>query len=972
MPRRTRALLPTKSLLALIAGTAAVFVIALLAYRAIESRSEAAAAVSHTNEVQRHLYRFTSLLKDAESGQRGYLLTGNERYLQPYELARSALPAELATLDRLTDESDAQQQTLEALSPLVTSKLAELADTIAKRRVGDVNTAVALVQTDRGELLMERIRVLVEEMIGHEQVLLATRTLAWERTVTSSSYVMFGGLGILFLMIVLIGYFASRDFRAVEAEAFIRRMQVQLGGELQGDLRLETLGEKALRVLTANVDASVAAIYVNEPEGLRRIAGHALEPTTARIRLGDTLAGQAAKDNRIVHLKELPEDYLRIGSTAGSTRARELMIIPASVDGNVQAVTELGFLHALDAVEREALTRVAESIAIGVRSARDRGRLVELLEETQLQSEEMQTQQEELRVTNEELEQQARVLQHSQAQLENQQAELAQINTQLEEQSQSLERQRDELTRGSAALQRSNEYKSQFLANMSHELRTPLNSSLILAKLLADNRKGNLDEEQIKFATTIYSAGNDLLTLINDILDLSKIEAGMLDVRLEQVSLAKLVDQLASTFEPVATQKQLTFEVQLAEGAPATIVTDPQRFQQILRNLIANALKFTERGGVTLLISGTPNGIELAVRDTGIGIAADQHAVIFDAFRQADGASTRKFGGTGLGLSISRDLARLLGGDLRVESAPDRGSTFTLTLPLQSAGTRPAPAMGIRQATRSLAPPPRTPLSDAPFPDDRARVDRSSRSLLVIEDDVSFARVLYDLSHELEFLSLIASTAEAGLALARQYLPSAIVLDVGLPDRSGLAVLDALKRDARTRHIPVHMVSATDYMRTALEMGAVGYALKPIQRTDLVTAIQTLEAKFTQKLRRVLIVEDDETLRESTAKLLEADDVETITAGTSAEALEHLKTSTFDCMVLDLSLPDRSGLELLEEMARGEDSAFPPVIVYTGRSLSAAEVHELERFSRSIIIKGARSPERLLDEVTLFLHQVES
>jgi CheY-like chemotaxis protein/signal transduction histidine kinase len=572
-------------------------------------------------------------------------------------------------------------------------------------------------------------------------------------------------------------------------------------------------------------------------------------------------------------------------------------------------------------------------------------------------------------------------LQLSQTQLENQQSELEEINAQLEEQTSSLERQRDELAQTGSELQRANSYKSQFLANMSHELRTPLNSSLILAKLLSENRDGNLTAEQIQFAQAIYTAGNDLLVLINDILDLSKIEAGMLDVRAEPLNIERVVGDLRSTFAPLVEQKALAFEVNIDAQVAPTIETDPTRLQQILRNLLSNAVKFTERGGVTLDITMSGEQIAFAVRDTGIGIPADQHESIFEAFRQADGSTNRKFGGTGLGLTISRDLARLLGGDLRVESTPGRGSTFTLTLPprapksartasLPTAAPSSSPAVARRLPSTQMKPV--ESVRPGPFEDDRNKVTRESRSLLMIEDDVSFGRVLYDLAHELEFLAVVATTGEDGLALARELTPSAILLDISLPDRSGLAVLDALKRDPRTRHLPVHVISAHDYTRTALAMGAAGYALKPIERDRLTEAIKRLEERITRTMRRVLIVEDDPTLRDSTAALLKGDGVETVTAGTTEEALKLVKSTTFDCMVLDLTLPDRSGLQLLEEMAHEEQYSFPPVIVYTGRSLTREEVHELEKFSSSIIIKGAKSPERLLDEVTLFLHQVES
>ena len=512
---------------------------------------------------------------------------------------------------------------------------------------------------------------------------------------------------------------------------------------------------------------------------------------------------------------------------------------------------------------------------------------------------------------------------------------------------------------------------------MSHELRTPLNSSLILAKLLMENRDGNLNDEQIKFAQTIYSAGNDLLTLINDILDLSKIEAGKLDMRPETITTARMIDDLRNTFSPIAKDKGLELAIDLEANVPKTLFSDTVRLAQILKNLMSNAFKFTERGGVTLTVRGLGDKIAFDIHDTGIGIAPEQHGVIFDAFRQADGTTNRKYGGTGLGLSISRDLARLLGGELILDSALGRGSTFTLVIPENFTGpvaeaipvpqqrtplpARPAPTNGKPEPAR-----PRGPAID-----DRDRLTPKGRTILVIDDDLAFSTVVADLARQHEFQALLAQTAEEGLALARSANPSAIVLDVGLPDRSGLSVLDVLKHDPKTRHIPVHMISGTDYAHTALEMGAIGYAIKPVKREELETALQRLETKLTQQLRRVLVVEDDEVHRDSTCKLLSSDGVEVIGVGTAAGALEQLASTTFDSMVLDLSLPDKTGFELLEEMA-GQDRAFPPVIVYTGRSLSREEEQRLRQFSQSIIIKGARSPERLLDEITLFLHQVEA
>jgi signal transduction histidine kinase len=544
-----------------------------------------------------------------------------------------------------------------------------------------------------------------------------------------------------------------------------------------------------------------------------------------------------------------------------------LLVAPASVDGVGHAVVELGFLHPVAEADRELLARVSESLGVAVRASKDRTRLEELLEETQRQAEGLQTQQEELRVNNEELEEQSRALTESQARLETQQTELEQINTPLEEQAQLLENQKDDLARSQAVLatkaaelERTNQYKSEFLANMSHELRTPLNSSLILSKLLADNKHGNLTAEQVKFAQTIASAGQDLLALINDILDLSKIEAGKVEVAVEPVSLARTVDALVRTFQTVAREKGIGFDAIVEPGAPEHIDTDVQRLGQVLRNLLSNALKFTERGHVSLRVfPAVEGGVSFAIRDTGIGIPPHQLDIIFEAFRQADGSTHRKYGGTGLGLSIPRDLARLLGGDIAVRSTPNEGSTFTLTLPLvytrrtdasvvhadgdRAAAAHPIPVNQPRTLTAASG-----SAAQAPRPiateDDRDRLTPGCRRILIVEEDPRFAAILRDLAHERSFDCVVTHAANDGLAAASIYHPDAILLDINLPDHSGLGVLDQLKRNPKTRHIPVHVVSATDYTHEALARGAVGYAVKPVKREQLVEAFQQLEARF--------------------------------------------------------------------------------------------------------------------------------
>jgi CheY-like chemotaxis protein/CHASE3 domain sensor protein len=987
---REGAPLPAGPLLGFVVAVAAIVLIALLTYQSLQVRAVAAQRVTHTLSVMDELERILSLAKDAESGQRGFLITGEDTYLQPYTGAQSELPAELKKAHGLLEGDPEQEQRLGTVEQTLRDKLAELDSTVALRRKGDTPGALALVRTDRGKTLMDRLRQMILQMEAAEQAALADRESAWQRAETISASVTFGGSAVLLVLIGAAAYLTSRDYRARRIQVWMRSGQMALNQRIQGEQRLDRLGEIVLRFLASFLGARVGALYIAEGSGVfRRFAGYALAPGSDAdvVRAGDGLLGQAAKENRPLRVDNIPAGYLRVSSSLGSGAPSTVLVAPAATDGTVHAVVELGFFRTLHPEDAELLGRLSEGLGIAIRSSKDRSRLEELLEETQRQGEELQSQQEELRVSNEELEVQARALKESQALLESQQAELEQTNAQLEEQAQLLEHQRDELTRAQAVLtqkatdlERANQYKSEFLANMSHELRTPLNSSLILAKILADNRGGNLTAEQVKFAQTISSAGNDLLAIINDILDLSKIEAGKVELSPETVTIARTVDEMVRGFQPVAQHRGLRFSATVAPGAPERLETDPQRLGQILKNLISNALKFTEAGQVSLRVSpGTGDTLRFEVQDTGIGISEHQREIIFDAFRQADGSTHRKYGGTGLGLTISRDLARLLGGDISVASTPGQGSTFTLTLPTvysSAAANRIAPPLPPATVPAPVAVPPRAvsapPVMPRTVADDSEQLKADTPLILIVEDDPPFATILRDLAHELGFQCIVTHTAGDALAAAATYRPKAILLDMNLPDTSGLGVLDQLKRNPQMRHIPVHVVSVADYSQEALAMGAIGYAMKPVKREQLVEALRRLEAKFSQGVRNVLVVEDDERQRESIRQLLQNEDVRITAARNASDALVRLRETTFDCVVMDLNLPDVSGYELLKQMGEVDGVSFPPVIVYTGRSLTPGEEQSLRRFSKSIIIKDARSPERLLDEVTLFLHQVEA
>lgn len=985
---RTR--LDSWSLVGLLLGLAFFITSGAIAYRNVATLRENDQAIRHTHGVLIALNDLLSSVQDAETGQRGYLLTGSEPYLEPYTDARRTMAGQLRMVAALTKDNPVQQESFGSLKRHVDAKLSELEASIALRRDQGFDAALALVRSDRGKTEMDAIRNQLETMAREE---LRQRQLRIEEMASASRAAVTSGLVTAALgaaLTIAIFVLLRRNSRARARQEWLQSGLVGLSESMRGEKSLEELGQAILAYLTRYLGFQGGALFKGDAGHFHRIATIGVPPDAdipLAFSAGEGLLGQVAADGQPIILSDVPDRYLTIGSAFGRDRPRHLVIVPARTDESVNAVLELGFFEPVGQSALDLLGEASTAIGIALRSARFRMRLEEALDETQRQASELQAQSEELRVSNEELEEQGRALKESQVRLEQQQVELEQTNSQLEEQAQTLENQRDELERAGASLavkarelEQASQYKSDFLANMSHELRTPLNSLLILSKLLGDNPDGNLSDDQVKFARTIESSGNDLLTLINDILDLSKIEAGHVQIQPETVSVQRLIGDIRHLFQPVADDRALALEIELAEGSPVAIETDRMRVEQILKNLLSNAFKFTEKGSVRLEIAPAgEEGLSLAVTDTGIGISPDQQRSIFEAFQQADGTISRKFGGTGLGLSISRELARLLGGAISLQSEPGQGSTFTLVIPRAYDPSRVAPretARPMPAASVSSAPAvPARPASIAPgwsVEDDRGAIADGRRLLLVIEDDTVFASIVRDLSRELDFQCIVAGTAEEAVSLAQQFRPSAIVLDLGLPDQSGLTVLDRLKHDDETRHIPIHVISAADHSQTALSLGAAGYLLKPVKREQLAEVLTGLQEKLAARMRRVLIVEDDPVQRDAVAQLLKSNAVEIVGVGTAAECLQALREQTYDCMVLDLTLPDASGFELLETLSREGDHGFPPVIVYTGHDLSPDDEQRLRRYSNSIIIKGAKSPERLLDEVSLFLHQVVS
>ena len=783
----------------------------------------------------------------------------------------------------------------------------------------------------------------------------------------------------------------------------------KFSGMMQGQKNLESVSSMIMSELTPLVQASHGAFFVmDEVEGktLRLLATYAYKErkhVANRFRLGEGVVGQAGLEKKAILLTKVPHDYIQVTSGLGEAPPLNLIVLPVLFEDELRAVIELASFEPFSPIHRLFLEQLTESIGVVLNMIGANMRTEELLKQSQSladelkeQSSELQRQQNELKRSNQELEHQAQTLRSSEEMLRDQQEELQQVNEELEEkasllveQNQAVEQKNKEVELArlavedkAAQLAVSSKYKSEFLANMSHELRTPLNSLLILARMLQDNKDANLSDKQVEYAKTIHSAGTDLLNLINEVLDLTKVEAGKIEIYAQDVPVQEIVKVIDQTFRPVAQQKALELVLTVDPEVPVTIRTDGQRLQQILRNLIGNAFKFTDQGAITVHIHQPDAGasyqtlalsaasdkvIGFSVTDTGIGISKDKQQLIFEAFQQADGTTSRKYGGTGLGLSISRELARLLGGEVAVRSEPGKGSTFTLFLPNEYEG----PPAEVRTEVH-IPPPPAEALPAGEVEDDRNILQPQDKVLLVIEDDPTFASTMLDMARDKGFRGVIALRGDIGLTLARRILPSAIMLDLQLPVMDGLRVLEHLKAHPQTRHIPVHVLSGLDRKLEALGRGAVAYVDKPVSKERLDETFVHIESFLQRKASKLLVVEDDERERNSIVELIGSEGVDTSAVGTVDEALAKMDADRFDCIVLDLSLQGGSGFDLLEKMSRKAGLKAIPVIIYTGRDLTNQEETRLKKYARSIIVKDARSPERLLAETTLFLHRVEA
>ena len=785
---------------------------------------------------------------------------------------------------------------------------------------------------------------------------------------------------------------------------------------LQGQRDLLAVAELILSELAPLVSAEHGVFYIKESEEeqeevLSLLGSYAYterKNLSHKFRPKEGVVGQCLLEKKRILLRNVPEDYIRIRSGLGEATPYNIVVMPVIFEGQVRAVIELASFEPFSETHLAFLDQLMESIGIVLNTIEANMRTENLLKQSQTLAQELQSQQLELTETNTRLELQANTLRESEKLLQQQQEELQQTNEELQEKARLLALQNAEVERKNREIEQArltleekaeqleltSKYKSEFLANMSHELRTPLNSLLILSKLLTENKEGNLTAKQVEFAETVHNAGTDLLNLINDILDLSKIESGTITVDVGEVSIRQLSEDMERGFRAIADNKKLEFQLVADGDMPPIIHTDEKRLNQVLKNLLSNAFKFTEEGMVELRFGLASEGwssdhkilqraervIAISVTDTGIGVPHDKQRLIFEAFQQADGTTSRKYGGTGLGLAISREIARLLGGEIKLISEPEEGSTFTLYIPENYIATRNdhrgqqqhdkiTTALIERNRSGDLE---KAILLESHVNDDRNSIQEDDKVLLIIEDDVHFAGLLLDLAREHGFKGLVSLRGEVGLALAKKFQPNAITLDLNLPDMDGWTILDRLKHDPSTRHIPVEVISVEDRRWRGLRFGAIGYLQKPVTKETIDQALDSIKTYIERPARTLLIVEDNEDQRNSIIELIGNGDVNIVAVGSAQETIQVLQEQMFDCMVLDLGLPDMAGLDLIRKIHTELQLTELPIIVYTGKELSRQEEIELRKFTEAVIIKDVRSPERLLDETALFLHRLQT
>lgn len=912
-------------------------------------------------------------LSETVSAKRAFLLTKDLSYLNLYHEAQGEVWKHYEILQALIPTTNDQYEEIQDLKGLIQDKF-ENSDKLVKMAEEEtLKTSEISHYFEQGHRQIVRVTELIEKLQEAQKERLGRREDRRNLYNNIFNWVLVFLAVASFSALFICAYlFRKTELYTMKEkeESDIRAHISTLALTMTDDLQLNEAGRMILDYFASNFGILASKIFLvrnNRPDLIASF-GTKLEEED-NFKFDNSLLKKAMETGKLTIIDSIPENYWKIGSSLGDVTPQNILLLPFTFQGRTLGVIEMARFASYNEVELKALKELNETIGVGISAAYSRTQVQELLEETQQQAQELQAQQEELQASNEELEQQTR-------ELEAQQDNLAIKNHDLEEAHTRLRERAEEIRRAS-------QYKSEFLANMSHELRTPLNSLLILSSILAENKDKNLTTKQIEFANSIHNSGNDLLLLIDDILDLAKVEANKIKLNLVESDIHYFAKDLERFFEPQMTKKQIRwicdFDSKLKNKS---FYSDTQRVGQILKNFISNAIKFTDKGSVTFkseLIE--EDKIRFSVIDTGVGIPKDKQKLIFEAFEQVDGSISRKYGGTGLGLNISQKFAELLDGEIHVESEVGKGSSFSITLPIRLnkeversrtylMAKKSDKEFSYSQGTKTLE------AESVAKTIDEAELavkglSATDKTILIVEDDDDFRKSICDVVLEHGFKPIEASDGEVAMKILDQYIPSAVLLDIKIPGISGMGVLESIKKRSDLRHIPVHMISGVDYQQSALRMGALGYLTKPVSIEKIHSAIERIKNILSQNVRKVLFVEDDEAQQMAIEDLITDTDVEVIIASSGGKALEILENEVIDCVILDLNLPDITGLELLKRM-NSLNASLPPVIIYTAKSLTPEEEAKLRQFSESIVLKSVRSVERLLNEVNLFIHRMES
>lgn len=980
-----------------------VFVVGVLSYTSIRQFEDDNVWVDHTQNVIRSSNNLLQHLIDAETGMRGYGATNKKSFLDPYNEALPRIGVDLQELRDLTKDNLVQQARIDSLTSLVASQRIILKEDIDTREAKGLDFMVQNNMFLNGKQNMDMIRSIIANIIKSENQFLQERKKSSESASYTAVFVIIVGSAVFLLIVLILFFYIQKTFdQQKKIEEEIRVANIELGKVLAdneaknwlltgtGQLNEKMQGQQVEKELSNNIlnevgtytNAAAGTFYLyneanNKLDLYASYAFHNPDFIKKSVQMTEGWLGQVAKDGKAAVVKGKLNDKLELSSSVLKTDLAESFIIPFFFDKKLKGVMEIAFNEEISKNKSEYILAIANDIGIAVNTSQARTIMHDLYEETQQQAEELEAQQEELRVTNEELVQKTEELQASEEELRVQQEELRTTNAELEEKASLLEEKNQAIEQARQAinlkveeLETTGKYKSEFLANMSHELRTPLNSILVLARILKDNKPANLSEDQIKYASVIFNAGNDLLTLINDILDLSKIESGKLDMQNEDIKVSDIVGDMEMLFAEVASNKKINYTTSVAKELPQTIFTDKVRLEQVVKNLLSNAFKFTpENGSIAINVrpGAKDKSISFAIKDSGIGIPADKQKVIFEAFQQADGSTSRKYGGTGLGLSISRELAYLLGGSITLSSEPGIGSEFVITVPYEAKITTAT-------VTEDILPTAETFKATAEFlaPVKAAQRDPGREPLVVIvEDDKNFANILQDYARDHGYKSVMVYEGTRAVEIVKEARPDAVILDIMLPGKDGWQILKELKNDEDTMHIPVHLMSAGDAAANRVRReGAINFMKKPINTETLDKLFADIMVQSGTRFKQILLVEDHKAQSQALKDLMQSQGITVDQAFDGESAFRMLHENEYQCVILDLNLPDISGLDLLDKIKEVERFASLPVIINTAMELDKTSVNRLMHYANAMVVKTNKSSDRLIDEVNLFLNKI--